>query len=267
MSKIALSPPASGTATFSITTPSGTSTDRTLTLPDTTAPILAGSGITLSASAPANTRVTTDAGNVGIGTSSPTTFAGGKFTVSGAQPQMVAAGTSGQGGQLVILSNGATAASTGLVIGQGYASASDNVSYISNQANADMIFRTNATERMRIDSSGNLLFNSGYGSAAVAYGCRAWASVDTRNPRVIYGSGNFSSITRNGTGNMTFTFATAMPDANYAITTGVWDDGLSATGGTIARVLASSGSAFQVFTQDPDSTLRDNFRLQVSVTR
>jgi hypothetical protein len=34
MSKIALVSPAGGTATFSITTPSGTSTDRTLTLPD-----------------------------------------------------------------------------------------------------------------------------------------------------------------------------------------------------------------------------------------
>jgi hypothetical protein len=80
MSKIALVSPASGTATFSITTPSGTSTDRTLTLPDTTAPILAGSGVTLSASAPANTLVTTDAGNVGIGTSSP----GQKLDVNGA---------------------------------------------------------------------------------------------------------------------------------------------------------------------------------------
>jgi hypothetical protein len=34
MSKIALSGPATGTATFTITTPAGTSTDRTLTLPD-----------------------------------------------------------------------------------------------------------------------------------------------------------------------------------------------------------------------------------------
>jgi hypothetical protein len=34
MSNIALVSPATGTATFSITTPSGTSTDRTLTLPD-----------------------------------------------------------------------------------------------------------------------------------------------------------------------------------------------------------------------------------------
>jgi len=34
------------------------------------------------------------------------------------------------------------------------------------------------TERMRIDSSGNLLFNSGYGSVATAYGCRAWVNFD-----------------------------------------------------------------------------------------
>ena len=40
MSKIALVSPASGTATFSITTPSGTSTDRTLTLPDSTGTII-----------------------------------------------------------------------------------------------------------------------------------------------------------------------------------------------------------------------------------
>jgi hypothetical protein len=40
MSNIALVSPASGTATFSITTPSGTSTDRTLTLPDSTGTVL-----------------------------------------------------------------------------------------------------------------------------------------------------------------------------------------------------------------------------------
>ena len=39
MSKITLVSPISGTAEFSITTPSGTSTDRTLTLPDSTGTI------------------------------------------------------------------------------------------------------------------------------------------------------------------------------------------------------------------------------------
>lgn len=65
------------------------------------------------------------------------------------------------------------------------------------------------------DSSGNLSFNSGYGSVATAYGCRAWAqfggSTGTRN-----GSGNVSSVTRNTTGDYTVNFASAMPDAYYA---------------------------------------------------
>ena len=58
-------------------------------------------------------------------------------------------------------------------------------------------------------------FNSGYGSVATAYGCRAWVSfagaTGTRT-----GSGNVSSITRTGTGDYTVNFATAMPDATYA---------------------------------------------------
>jgi hypothetical protein len=40
------------------------------------------------------------------------------------------------------------------------------------------IWQTSGTERMRLDSSGNLLFNSGYGSVATAYGCRAWVNFD-----------------------------------------------------------------------------------------
>jgi microcystin-dependent protein len=47
MSNIALVSPATGTATFSITTPSGTSTDRTLTLPDVsgTVALQGGAGV------------------------------------------------------------------------------------------------------------------------------------------------------------------------------------------------------------------------------
>jgi len=78
-------------------------------------------------------------------------------------------------------------------------------------------FGTNSTERMRIDSSGNLKFNSGYGSVATAYGVRAWVQYNAAS--AIVGSGNVSSITDNGTGNHTVNFATNMPDANYAVVT------------------------------------------------
>jgi hypothetical protein len=75
-----------------------------------------------------------------------------------------------------------------------------------------------ATERMRIDSSGNLLFNSGYGSVATAYGCRAWVNFNGTGTVAIRASGNVTSITDNSVGNYTVNFTTAMPDANYAAT-------------------------------------------------
>jgi len=75
---------------------------------------------------------------------------------------------------------------------------------------------TAGVERMRIDSSGNLLFNSGYGSAATAYGCRAWVNFNGTGTVAIRASGNVSSITDNGTGDYTVNFTTAMPDINYS---------------------------------------------------
>ena len=65
---------------------------------------------------------------------------------------------------------------------------------------------------------GNLSFNSGYGSAAVAYGCRAWVNFNGTGTVAIRASGNVSSITDNGTGDYTVNFSTAMPDTNFSPT-------------------------------------------------
>jgi hypothetical protein len=80
-----------------------------------------------------------------------------------------------------------------------------------------MTFYTGGTERMRIDTSGNLLFNSGYGSAATAYGCRAWVNFNGTGTVAIRASGNVTSITDNGVGSYTVNFTTAMPDVNYCV--------------------------------------------------
>jgi hypothetical protein len=83
---------------------------------------------------------------------------------------------------------------------------------------ADTIaFSEGGVERMRIDSSGNLRFNSGYGSVATAYGCRAWVNFNGTGTVAIRASGNVSSITDNGTGDYTVNFATAMADADYSV--------------------------------------------------
>jgi hypothetical protein len=69
------------------------------------------------------------------------------------------------------------------------------------------------------------LFNSGYGSVAVAYGCRAWVCFNGASSFGIKASGNVSSVTDNGAGDYTVNFSTAMPDANYALATcGVMPD-------------------------------------------
>jgi hypothetical protein len=67
------------------------------------------------------------------------------------------------------------------------------------------------------DASGNFQFNSGYGSTAIAYGCRAWVNFNGTGTVAIRASGNVSSITDNGTGDYTVNFTTAMPDANYGV--------------------------------------------------
>jgi hypothetical protein len=77
------------------------------------------------------------------------------------------------------------------------------------------------TFRVKADS-GNLQFNSGYGSVATAYGCRAWGTV--KHNTTIVASGNLSSASDIGGGGgyeyLRFNLATAMPDSNYAIVTG-----------------------------------------------
>jgi hypothetical protein len=104
---------------------------------------------------------------------------------------------------------------------------------------ADTIdFAEGGTATGQFDSSGNFKFNSGFGSVATAYGCRAWVNFNGTGTVAIRASGNVTSITDNGTGDYTVNFTTAMPDVNYAATFGV----KSATGvGTTQVEIPTSG--------------------------
>ena len=106
----------------------------------------------------------------------------------------------------------AVAGSNTLVLPTGNGSANQ---ILKNGSTAGSLAFGTATE----DSSGNFAFNSGYGSVATAYGCRAWVNFNGTSTVAIRASGNVSSITDNGTGDYTVNFTTAMPDANYAVTT------------------------------------------------
>jgi hypothetical protein len=96
----------------------------------------------------------------------------------------------------------------------------------------------------QFDSSANFKFNSGYGSVATAYGCRAWVNFNGTGTVAIRASGNVSSITDNGTGLYTVNFTTAMPDALYAtvgssIGSTTSSDGIIASGTLSGSALAA----------------------------
>ncbi len=80
--------------------------------------------------------------------------------------------------------------------------------------------QNNGTNAVTVDN-GNLQFNSGYGSVATAYGCRAWVNFDGTGTPAIRASGNVSSITDGGAGVFAVNFTTAMPDINYSISINV----------------------------------------------
>lgn len=181
-------------------------------------------------------------GNVGIGTASPT----GILHIASSAPTIFIQDT-----------DGAATAATGYIdfidssasrIGYiGYASTLNSDLDINVTQNANIDFLTNNTRQMSLTSTGLLQFNSGYGSVATAYGCRAWVNFDgTTNTGgfcTIRGSGNVTSVADNGTGDYTVNFTTAMPDANYAVSNGSMSSGTTRgtvlTGNSLSQLTGS----------------------------
>jgi hypothetical protein len=105
----------------------------------------------------------------------------------------------------------------------------------------------NATSTaLTLDSSANLQFNSGYGSVATAYGCRAWVNFNGTGTVAIRDSGNISSITDINTGTFQVNFTTNMPDANYCTTLGARPDGGGTNGRSIIFGTPYSTSAVRI---------------------
>lgn len=120
--------------------------------------------------------------------------------------------------------------------------------------------------------SGILSFGSGYGSAAPAYGCRAWVNFNGTGTAAISASGNVTSITDGGVGIFTVNFTTSLSDANYSV---VATTSGAATGtGSIRTAAANSardattGSfILVVFAVDSTNTFQDPAVAGVAIFR
>ena len=110
------------------------------------------------------------------------------------------------------------------------------------------------------------------GSAPV-YACRAWVNFNGTGTVAIRASGNVSSITDNGTGDYTVNFTTAMPDANYSVTSCVrGDDAIFQDSLQIKSATTPTASAVNVIncsTRDGAGTFigRDTSIINVSIFR
>lgn len=121
--------------------------------------------------------------------------------------------------------------------------------------------------RLAITSTGNLQFNSGYGSAVTAYGCRAWVNFNGASTVSIRASGNVSSITDNGVGNYTVNFSTSFPDGSYV--TNVTDGGVSIGNKGGAQVVSANQNVgnVQISTYTSSTSSYDSTLVGVAVFR
>ena len=182
-------------------------------------------------------------------------------------------------GGIMISANGAVSntAITGLVTAAQIATVANTQitgNITSSQITSNPTFYGNVSVTGTSTLTGNvsvadvLSFNSGYGSAATAYGCRAWVNFNGTGTVAIRASGNVSSITDNGTGEYTVNFTTALVDANYAglVTAGDYGANARSAGGTTNATRLTGSYAIRTLNAS-QSTLTDCDSVYVSIFR
>jgi hypothetical protein len=138
----------------------------------------------------------------------------------------------------------------------------------SNSASGNVLFRTGGTERMRIDSSGNLKFNSGYGSVVTAYGVRAWVNFNGTGTVAIRASGGVSSVADRGTGKYTVVLSFHMPDNNFCgVATAIDDISSTDNRNRIANAYTEDTNDVYVNVFTTDGSLDDVEQVNVVVVR
>jgi hypothetical protein len=138
-------------------------------------------------------------GNVGIGTTSPSTYSAKLAVVSSSGPanQWLVGGSSA-GAYAYYSNNAQTSSANAFIVGQGWATGSDNICFLNSNGANPLIFATTSTERFRIASSGETTFTgftsftatnfAGKLGTASSYGY--WSNSDVTSFIQINGSSN-----------------------------------------------------------------------------
>jgi uncharacterized protein (AIM24 family) len=125
-----------------------------------------------------------------------------------------------------------------------------------------------ATTTLTDGVSGDFKMNSGYGSVATAYGCRAWVNFNGTGTPAIREDGNVTSITDNGTGDYTVNFTTSISDANYAAVCTAGTTGTADSGRTLVTANANATGSCRVYGKNSNTgTLEDFNVISFSVFR
>jgi len=186
------------------------------------------SGVLQLASNNGTTAVTIDTSQyVGIGTTTPTNYS------SASARAVIANNSSGANtvGLALVNNNSATSTAisldfvpnTNIALAQIQALRTDvggggatNLRFLNYNGSA-------IAEAGKFSANGDFYMNTGYGSSALAFGCRAWCQFN--GSQAIVAAGNFTSVTSNGTGDIYLNFSTSMPDANYSCVASTNEDG------------------------------------------
>ena len=119
------------------------------------------------------------------------------------------------------------------------------ITIIGSTLTAGTAFSTNTSDTY---VNGNLYMNSGFNSAGLSYGCRAWGIINSGNDGLVstFTGGNLSNFVRTGAGKYTVTLTTAMPDINYSVVlTGSYPLGVNC--GMVAENLGSARTTNTIY--------------------
>ena len=158
-------------------------------------------------------------------------------------------------GSSLVIASGATITNSGTASGFG------SPAYASNASATD--------DTVNVDASDNLQFNSGYGSTATAYGCRAWVKFIGTGTVTISDSANVSSVTDTALGRYFVNFTNAFPDVNFsAVVTG---QNTTVSGNwpivSVDRDQTITTSGFGVICYIQSGTKGDNAQISAMVVR